>query len=95
MWGELFQLERVDPDDNFFDLGGHSLLLLEAHRRLRTQIQIDLPVVALFRYPTVRSLSRFLGGGEGSESSARDVFARANKQKEALARMTRPRPGRQ
>src|SRR5262249_7293779 len=24
MWGELFQLERIDPDDNFFDLGGHS-----------------------------------------------------------------------
>ena len=95
MWGELFQLERIDPDDNFFDLGGHSLLLLEAHRRLRAQIQTDLPVVALFRYPTVRSLSRFLGGGEGSESNARDVFARANKQKEALARMTRPRPGRQ
>jgi hypothetical protein len=50
--------------------------------------------VALFQYPTVRSLSRFLSG-EGGEGNARDVFTRASKQKEALARMTRPRLGRQ
>jgi non-ribosomal peptide synthase protein (TIGR01720 family) len=94
MWAELFQVDRIGLDENFFDLGGHSLLLLEAHRRLRAQTRATLPVVALFQYPTVRSLSRFLGG-EATESNARDVLTRAAKQKEALARMTRPRLGRQ
>ena len=93
MWAELFQVERVGLDENFFDLGGHSLLLLEAHRRLQAQTQTTLPVVTLFQYPTVRSLSRFLAG-EAIDSNARDVLARASRQKEALARMTRPRLGR-
>ena len=94
MWADIFQVDRVGLDENFFDLGGHSLLLLEAHRRLQAQTQATLPVVALFQYPTVRSLSRFLGG-EAIESNARDALTRASKQKEALARMTRPRLGKQ
>jgi hypothetical protein len=94
MWAEIFQVERVGLDENFFDLGGQSLLLLEAHRRLRARIQATLPVVALFQYPTVRSLSRFLSG-ERSKGNALEVFTRASKHKEALARMTRPRLGRQ
>jgi amino acid adenylation domain-containing protein/non-ribosomal peptide synthase protein (TIGR01720 family) len=86
IWGDLFQVAHVGLDDNFFDLGGHSLLLLEAHRRLRAQVRADLPVVALFQYPTVRSLARFLGG-EAGEAKSRGAQDRAQKQKEALSRM--------
>ncbi len=86
VWADLFQVGRVGLDDNFFDLGGHSLLLLEAHRRLREQVRAGLPVVALFQYPTVRSLARFLGGQAG-EAKSRGAQDRAQKQKEALSRM--------
>jgi hypothetical protein len=94
IWAKLFQVESVGLDENFFDLGGHSLLLLEAHRRLQAQIKAPLPVVTLFQYPTVRSLSLFLSG-ETSKRGAQHVFTRATQQREALARMTGRRLGKQ
>src|SRR6185295_1558246 len=35
VWQELFGVDRVSLDENFFDLGGHSLLLLQAHERFK------------------------------------------------------------
>ena len=67
VWEELFQVDQVGMDDNFFDLGGHSMLLLQAHARLREKLGRDLSVVALLQYPTVRSLARYLGNGERIE----------------------------
>ncbi|WP_019634550.1 type I polyketide synthase [Actinomadura atramentaria] len=57
LWAELLHLERVGIDDSFFDLGGHSLLLVEVHRTLTEDLGHDLPLVALFEAPTIRSLS--------------------------------------
>ena len=59
-WREVLEIERVGLDDNFFDLGGHSLLLVQVHGRLEQALERDLPVVDLFNYPTVRSLARHL-----------------------------------
>ena len=69
-------------DENFFDLGGHSLLLLRAHARLREDLGRDLPIVSLLQFPTVRSLARHLSGGDETMT---DVKGRARRQKEALA----------
>jgi len=60
IWREVLGVERVGPRDNFFDLGGHSLLLVRVHDRLRTELGADLPLVDLFRYPDVASLARRL-----------------------------------
>ena len=69
VWQELFGVERVSLDDNFFDLGGHSLLLVQAHARLKSGLRADLPIVALLQYPTIRSLARHLTGGPSSAPS--------------------------
>jgi amino acid adenylation domain-containing protein len=61
VWGEALRLDRVGVQDNFFDLGGHSLLLAQVHRRLRERFASELAVIDLFRYPTVESLALFLG----------------------------------
>jgi len=60
IWREVLGIERVGPRDNFFDLGGHSLLLVRVHDRLRTELGADLPLVDLFRFPDVASLARRL-----------------------------------
>ncbi|MFN2416206.1 MAG: amino acid adenylation domain-containing protein [Pyrinomonadaceae bacterium] len=60
VWQEVLGVERVGADDNFFDLGAHSLLMVRAHARLSERYGRDLALVALFRYPTVRSLARHL-----------------------------------
>jgi aryl carrier-like protein len=91
VWGELFQIDQVGMDDNFFDLGGHSVLLVQAHARLRERLGRDVSIVALLRYPTVRSLARYLGEGEGSNAALDAVRAQAQRQRQALAKRRGPR----
>jgi amino acid adenylation domain-containing protein len=59
-WREVLQVGRVGIADNFFDLGGHSLLMLRLHRKLQDLLGRELAVVDLFRFPTVESFARFL-----------------------------------
>jgi hypothetical protein len=88
IWQELFGLERVSVEENFFDLGGHSLLLLQMHRALQEGLYPNLSVVTLFENPTVRSLARYMddSGSPGSNGSS-DFRARAQQQRGALQHM--------
>ncbi|WP_327255544.1 non-ribosomal peptide synthetase [Streptomyces sp. NBC_01244] len=55
VWQELLGLEAVGAEQSFFDLGGHSLLLVELQHRLGTALGRSIPLLDLFQYPTVRS----------------------------------------
>ncbi len=68
-WQEVLGVERVGLHDNFFDLGGHSLRLVEVHARLLRSLGRDIPIVELFQYPTVARLAAHLAGGEPAASS--------------------------
>lgn len=57
----VLERKTVGLDDNFFDLGGHSLLLVRLHSQLQTQLGCTLAVTELFQFPTVRSLCSRLG----------------------------------
>ena len=58
IWKELLQVESVGVNDNFFDLGGHSFLLLRAQSKLRDTLNCDLSVVEMLKYPTITLLAR-------------------------------------
>ena len=60
LWREALGVERVGIHDNFFDLGGHSLALARVHVLLRERLDREIPIVDLFRHPTVVSLARRL-----------------------------------
>ncbi|HEY3570037.1 MAG TPA: amino acid adenylation domain-containing protein [Thermoanaerobaculia bacterium] len=62
IWSELLPVERIGVDDNFFDLGGHSLLLLRLRGRLRERCGVELPLLDLFEHPTVGTLARRIAG---------------------------------
>ena len=86
VWQTAFGLERVSIEDNLFDLGGHSLLLVRLHSRLRDVLKIEFPIVTLFQNPTIRALARHLGQSSETAASSRDQFRdRALRNKEALA----------
>lgn len=57
VWGEVLRVPTVGLDDNFFDLGGNSLLMIQAYGKLRQATSTTLSVLDLFRYPTIRSLA--------------------------------------
>jgi amino acid adenylation domain-containing protein len=59
VWREVLGLPAVGVKDSFFDLGGHSLLVVQVHRRLSAQFP-ELAIVDLFRYPTISALARLL-----------------------------------
>jgi surfactin synthase thioesterase subunit len=57
VWRELLPVPVVGLDDNFFDLGGNSLLMLQAYYKLQQTLSTSLSVLDLLRYPTIRLLA--------------------------------------
>lgn len=52
----LLRVDRIGLDDNFFYLGGHSLLGAQMLARIRDAFDIDIPLLSLFDHPTIREL---------------------------------------
>ena len=57
VWMETLRLDGMGVKDNFFELGGHSLLAIELVARIRDELRIEIPLSAIFEYPTVGDLA--------------------------------------
>lgn len=57
LWRELFHLDEVSRNANFFELGGNSLLGMDLSEMFSARLAIDVPVVVLFQYPTIREMA--------------------------------------
>ncbi|MGW9206227.1 amino acid adenylation domain-containing protein [Embleya sp. NPDC055664] len=79
LFADVLRLERVGPDDSFFDFGGHSLLATRLTSRIRTVLSIDVEVGAVFEAPTPAALAARIKGTKRSR-------------RPALRRMPRPGP---
>ncbi|HEX2163416.1 MAG TPA: beta-ketoacyl synthase N-terminal-like domain-containing protein, partial [Thermoanaerobaculia bacterium] len=77
LWQRVLGVERVGGRDDFFDLGGHSLLLTQVHRELVATVAPGLALVDLFQHRTVRGLARFLAGGASGPGLAEEGERRA------------------
>jgi microcystin synthetase protein McyA len=60
IWKESLGVSNVGRDSNFFDLGGHSLLVIRVARQIEKVFSRKLPVTEMFRHPTVRLLAKYL-----------------------------------
>ncbi|NJK49493.1 AMP-binding protein, partial [Candidatus Gracilibacteria bacterium] len=72
VWQKVLALEKVGIHDNFFEIGGHSLLLIQVNSKLCQLFNIELSIVEMFRYPTISSLSEYLNNIAPSQSSLAD-----------------------
>ncbi|RKN07610.1 acyl carrier protein [Streptomyces radicis] len=57
IWAEVIGIPEADVDTNFFDLGGHSLQLMELADRLNQKLDISTDILALMEYPTVAAFT--------------------------------------
>ena len=60
VWAGVLGIERVGIDDNFFEIGGHSLLAIQAISKIRQAFLIDLPLRTMFEQPTISGLSKHI-----------------------------------
>jgi len=66
IWRESLELERVGIGENFFDIGGHSLSAMRVVVRIRSVLNMDVPVACLFQNPTIESLASTIEGMRSS-----------------------------
>jgi amino acid adenylation domain-containing protein len=78
VWQDVLQISEVGIHDSFFDVGGHSLLLLRVQVKLTEVLGKEISIIDLFRFPTVYELARYLGPRSDGEVSlaGRNIEAR-------------------
>jgi len=89
IWLEVLQLDQVGVNDNFFDLGGNSLLLVRLHSKLKNEFRRELTIIDIFRKATVASQALFLSGGDLELSPIEAVKSRIGNQIRAVGRQER------
>jgi hypothetical protein len=60
LWRDALQLNDIGVHDNFFDLGGHSLLLVKVRDRICNDLHKQVSMIDLFQYPTISLLADLL-----------------------------------
>ena len=74
-WRELLEVPEVGVTDDFFDVGGNSLLAMQLLARIRKHFEVDIPVRALFDTPTINWLAREIetAKAQGRNSRHREI----------------------
>ena len=66
IWAKVLSLPRIGVHDNFFEIGGHSLLAMQMIARLRVAAGVDLPLRSVFETPTVAGIAKRLAEYDAS-----------------------------
>jgi aryl carrier-like protein len=90
VWKETLGVDRVGLHDNFFDIGGHSLAVLQVHARLSALLERSLHPMDLFRHPTIAAMAEFLEGRTQEQAGAEQGRQRAARARDALLRFRKP-----
>lgn len=83
IWGKLLDTSELDVNESFFDLGGNSLMIIQAQMAIKTQLGQDIPILDFFRYPSIRALGAHLTANEAPHTDDLQNKLRAQRQREA------------
>lgn len=70
VWADVLGVDAISVNDDFFALGGHSLLITQVVHRLRARLNVDLPLRLMFTVPTVAGLAREVGALSTDDTTA-------------------------
>ena len=75
IWREILQQDSFGIDDNFFEVGGHSLLVIQVCDRLSKALKCDVTPVEMFQHPTIHKMATYLAAGKNGQvgESSRSV----------------------
>lgn len=90
LWQDIFGIEHIGVLDNFFDLGGDSLLAVQAASQLKKAFAFDVPIVSLYERLTIRALAELIENLEG-QGTMDDNGSATEKKAEREARMSQRR----
>ncbi len=65
IWQDVLGLDHVGTTDNYFERGGNSMNIVKVSHRLKSVLNRDIPVMDLFRYPTIKTLAAYLNQSPG------------------------------
>ncbi len=85
VWEQTLGRTGISIDDNFFDIGGHSLLIVRMHRQLKERLERSIALTELYRFPTVRSFAASLDEDHAAATKQSSVD-RAARRRENLGR---------
>lgn len=86
VWSEALGRERIGVDDNLFDIGANSLLVVQVQRKLRSFFTGDLVVTDFFRYPTLGAMAAYLSETERAPEGSNPAEERSAARREAMRR---------
>jgi amino acid adenylation domain-containing protein len=86
VWASVLGVERVGVDENFFDIGGHSLLMVEVHSRMEEEVGAKVSMIELFQYPTIEALAKHLNKEQDEAPAFQQGQERAETRRELRKR---------
>ncbi|MCP5105901.1 MAG: non-ribosomal peptide synthetase [bacterium] len=92
IWKETLKLQenRLGIHDNFFDIGGTSMDVIRVNGKVAREFETEIPVVAMYKYTTIRSLAQFIEQGEtGIETRRTEKIERGRNDKTKIREMRR------
>lgn len=94
LWKDVLGLADISLDDNFFDIGGHSMLLSRLHLQVQSTLNRQIALLDFFQYPTIRSFIGFLQQEEKEQPKMESSGVTASSRIEALRqqRLRRQQP---
>lgn len=95
IWAQVLGLDGVGIHDNFFDLGGHSLLLVQVQAQIQSQLGLAVPLVDLFRHATVAAQAQRLSPTHTQDKTMQPAREGARRQREAMLRRHKAAQGMQ
>jgi acyl transferase domain-containing protein/acyl carrier protein len=87
IWQEILGIDKIGIHDDFFQLGGDSLSIVQVNNKLKKTLKKDIPVAVMFRHLTVQSFVEYLQGQEKGENETREKVDRSEEVKKGRRRL--------
>ncbi len=86
VWQQVLGIKQIGINDNFFDLGGNSMLAVQVHQQLCNGLKVQFPMVGLFQYPTISTIAQYLRQDEQlPQNSLQATANRAHRQNKSFS----------